>query len=134
MDSLEKPARTDFIVDHRKAMVGLIILITGIFALCVPQMSVDVTLKAGLNTNTAEYKRYQEFLATFGTEDYVLIAIKGNVPEAQGSTLLNATQRITKTLESTPHIVDVVSLTNLKVFGEKQGFFGSYAILESGKE
>jgi hypothetical protein len=134
MHSLERPARTDLIVDHRKAMVCLIILITGIFALCVPQMSVDVTLKAGLNTNTPEYKRYQEFLATFGTEDYVLVAIKGNSPEAQGSRLLNATQRITKTLESTPHIVDVVSLTNLKVFGEKQGFFGSYAILESGKE
>jgi len=132
--SLEKPARTDFIVDHRKIMVGLIMLITGILALCVPRMSVDVTLKAGLNTSTVEYKRYQDFLGTFGTEDYVLVVIKSEDPGTGGSKLLDATHRIAKALESTPHIVDVASLTNLKLFGQKQGVFGSYAVLESGPD
>ncbi len=120
---------TDFLVDHRKIIVFLVGLITAVLAASIPNMSVDVTLKAGLNTNTEAFQRYQEFLETFGTEDYVLIVIKANQPLAKDPEFFSAVETMTEKFGRTPHIVDVISLTNMKVFAKKHGLFGSYPIL-----
>jgi len=134
MHKLTQLVNTDSLVDHRKLIVLFISLITAALAVCVPKMTVDVTLKAGLNTNTDAFRRYQEFLETFGTEDYILVVIKADQPLDKDAALLTSLQTMTERLQRTPHIVDVISLTNIKVFGKKQGFFGSYPILETNEE
>jgi predicted RND superfamily exporter protein len=125
---------TDFLVDHRKVIVFLLGLITVFLAAAVPNMSLDVTLKAGLNTNTEAFRRYQDFLATYGTEDYILVAVKSGEPPDKETALLTALQTMTERLEHTPHILEVISLTNIKVFGKKNGLFGSYPIVEATQQ
>ncbi len=131
MYKLSELLNTDFLVDYRKSVVVIIGLITGALAFCVPNMTVDVTLKAGLNTNTEAFKRYQDFLETFGTEDYILIVIKANQPLDKDAGLLTALQTMTERLAETPNIVEAISVTSIRVFGKKQGLFGSYPILKA---
>lgn len=134
MYKLKIHLNTDFLVVHRKSIVLVVCLITTALALCVPNMTVDVTLKAGLNTNTDAFKRYQEFLETFGTEDYILVVVKSSKSLDTDSALLNALQKMTVQLEQTTNIVEVISLTSMKVFAKKHSLFGSFPILETSEQ
>jgi predicted RND superfamily exporter protein len=116
------------VVDHRRIAVLFVILASAVFASFVPRLEADVTLKSGINTDTDQYRRYQEFLKVFGNEEFLLIAIK-KAPSIDVARMLAAVEGITRRLERSERIVEVVSLGNLQVFQERDGRFGTYGVL-----
>ena len=64
----------------------------------------------------------------FGNEEFILIVLnlgrQAGEPEA-----LKSVQAITRDLESVEKVTEVVSLTNLKVFGQRKGLFGVYPVV-----
>ena len=97
-------------------------------AYLVPGMKIDATMQSGINTESPEYKSYQEFLEVFGNEEFILVAIK-NERDASDEAVLKALQTITSELEKSDKIVEVISLANLRLFREQKGVFGTYPVL-----
>lgn len=120
-----------FVVERRKLLVLLVIALSALAASQVPKMQADVTLKSGINTDSPEYARYQEFLKVFGNEEFILVAVSIQNQD-QLPVLLKAIKVITSELRKIDKIVEVVSMTNLKVFRERNGLFGNYPLVEEG--
>lgn len=118
----------DFLVQRRRITVLLVVAVTAILASFVPKMEADVTLKSGVNMDAPEYKRYQEFLKVFGEEEYILIAVKKG-PESSVPAILKSLETITSELQRSDNVVEVISLTDLKLFQKRNDFFGTYRIL-----
>ncbi|MFH1114048.1 MAG: MMPL family transporter [Pseudomonadota bacterium] len=121
-----------FIVEQRKVLVVVVIALSALAASQVPKMQADVTLKSGVNTDTPEYARYQEFLKAFGSEEFILAAISIR-DKGQLSALLKGIEVITSEFQKIDKIVEVVSLTDLKVFRERNGLFGNYPLVVKGR-
>jgi len=118
----------DWLIDHRRIAVLVVVLISAVLSVVVPRMKADVTLKSGINTDAPQYAQYQEFRKHFGNEEFILIAVSNSDP-AKIPAVLTALKAITEELERTDTIVQVLSLANLKVFQERNGRFGSYPLI-----
>ena len=118
----------DILVDYRRVLVGLVILITVLLSLCIPRMHTDPTLKSGVDTTSSAYLQHQKFIAVFGDEEFILAAIhsEGETPDNR---LLTSLRAITRTLEKSDKIAEVISLANLKLFQRKGELFGNYPVL-----
>jgi len=124
----------NILVYRRHWTVLAVVLVTAVLAWFAPGMEADVTLKSGINTDSDEYRRYLEFVKVFGTEEYVLIAIKRD-PDTPIPIILKALAEITSKLENADKITEVVSLANIRVFQQRKNLFGTYRIvLEDGGE
>ncbi len=130
MLKLTEKTISDLLVNRRRSMVWLTILVTAVLVYFIPGMLTDPTLKSGIDTNAPDYRAYEKFLKVFGSEEFILIAVKNARPIDDGE-ILKDLEEITKGLESLEKVTDVVSLANLKVFREKRGLFGSYDLIQT---
>ena len=119
---------TDMLVDRRRITVTLAVVVTVVLAFFIPDMIADPTLKSGVDTSAAAYRHYEKFLDVFGSEEFILIAVKNKRP-SDDPAILKGLAAITEGVENLKTVNGVVSLSTLKVFGEKKGFFGSYDLL-----
>ena len=119
----------DSVVDQRRLLVGIVILITVLLSTFIPRMETDPTLKSGLDTTSPAYLQYQQFIETFGNEEFILVAIHSE-REAPDYRLLNGLQSITTDLEKSDKIAEVISLSNLKLFQTKGEKFGNYSVMQ----
>lgn len=121
--------RLDLLVDYRRFLVGVIILITVVLAFFLTRLETDPTLESGMDTTSPEYIRFHEFIKTFGDEEFILIAIRNPKGVADDNFLQNLAD-ITSKLEQFDKIAETVSLTNLKVFQKKGAVFGNYPVVQ----
>jgi uncharacterized protein len=119
----------DIVVDHRRFLVTLVIIITAVLAFFIPKIQMDPGLKSGLDPTSPEYLEYQKFVETFGDEEFVLVAIK-SAQGARDPSQLATVDTITRNLEEDDKIEEVISLSNLRVFQEKEGRFGTFPVLQ----
>ncbi len=118
----------DALVDQRRLLVGLVVVITVLLSIFIPRMATDPTLKSGVDETSPAYLQYQKFIEVFGNEEFILVAIHSE-REAPDCRLLTGLQSITRTLEKSTKIAEVVSLSNLKLFQTKGKLFGNYPVL-----
>ncbi len=118
----------DAVVDQRRLLVGIVIVITVLLSVFIPRMETDPTLKSGLDTTAPAYLQYEKFIEVFGNEEFILIAIHSE-REASDHSLLTGLRTITGTLEKSDKIAEVISLSNLKLFQTKGEKFGNYPVL-----
>ena len=119
----------DFIVDQRKALMAIIGIISVFLAFYAFRLETDPSLKTGLDRTTEAYGQYEKFLETFGSEEFTLIAIKNpkGIMNAESLKLLEA---LTQRLEGYGNLTEVISLSNVKLFKQKDGVFGSFRLLD----
>lgn len=118
----------DKLIDHRRALVAIVILVSAILAPFAARIELDRTLKSAYITSSKSFADYKKFTEAFGTDEFVLITIKGD-DGADVPALLNALTRITEKLEAYPKAEQVLSLANLQVFQDESGVFGDYRLL-----
>jgi uncharacterized protein len=118
----------DALVDQRRLLVGIVIFVTVFLSVFIPRMETDPTLKSGLDTTSQAYLQYQQFIETFGNEEFILVAIHSE-REAPDHRLLTGLESITRDLEKSDKIAEVISLSNLKLFQTKGEKFGNYPVL-----
>ncbi|MEI8182156.1 MAG: MMPL family transporter [Desulfomonile sp.] len=109
----------DLLVDHHLLLVCLVGLVTILLAMHISSLDVDTSFKSGLVTSSPAYFQYQEFVEVFGNEEFLLIAIKNEL-RADDNHFLAALESITKQLEKLDKIVQVLSLTNLKILQKER--------------
>jgi uncharacterized protein len=119
----------DILVDGRRWLVGGVILITAVLSFFIPSIQTDPSLKSGVDTNSEGYIKYQEFIKSFGNEEFILIALKNN-RGAGDPRMLHSLETITRSLAKRPEVAEVVSLSDLKVFQKRDSLYGSFPILE----
>ncbi len=112
----------DKLIDHRRLLVSLVILISACLAPFAARIELDRTLKSAYVTSSECFADYKKFTRAFGTDEFVLVAIKGN-DGAGDPVLLKALTTITAKLEAYPKTKQVLSLANLQVFQNKDGVF-----------
>ena len=117
------PARTkhriDFIVNYRWLLVGIVATLTTLLATLIPTVAVDPTLKSVLVTTSPSFMEYQKFREFFDDDEYVVIAIKP-LTSVKDPALLLAVDKLTQAIEQIDGVVEVFSLTNLRIY-QKQG-------------
>ena len=118
----------DAIVDRRCVLVAAVIVVTVVLAFFIPHLVTDPTLKSGLDTNSQAYRDYERFVRIFGGEEFMLIAVKNPRP-VDDPAVLTKLESMTDRLERVKHVEGVVSLTNLKVFRQNKGLFGSSTLI-----
>lgn len=118
----------DVLVDRRRWMVFLAVVVTAVLAFFIPGMIADPTLKSGIDTDAPAYRQYEKFLEVFGSEEFILIAVK-NTRRSDDPEILKSLAAITEQLEGLDTVTTVVSLSTLKVFRQQKGFFGSYDLV-----
>jgi predicted RND superfamily exporter protein len=117
------------LVDYRIVPVGFIIVVSFLALPFAINLELDRTLKAAYVTSSPAYEVYKGFVDRYGSDEFVLIAIKSE-KGASDSHLLKAIDTISKRLKERPELAHVVSLSTIKVFDEKDGIFGSYPLIE----
>ncbi|MEJ2719095.1 MAG: MMPL family transporter, partial [Deltaproteobacteria bacterium] len=118
------------IVDYRWYLVSAVFLITVILAALAPGMRPDPTMKSGIDTDSPAYRRYEKFMKVFGNEEFILIAVK-TVTGASDPAVLQAVENMSRELEGTKDIIEVISLTSPLLFQDRGGKFGNYPLVVS---
>jgi len=119
---------TDWLVDHRRILVGAVLLVSVLMIPLVLRMEMDRTLKSAYVTSSPAYFIYQDFLEVFGNDEFVLVAIK-NKKRADDPAVLKALEAMTTKLDGLPEILRVLSLTNFKVAQNRNGLLGFYPLM-----
>ncbi|HMK35951.1 MAG TPA: efflux RND transporter permease subunit [Desulfomonilaceae bacterium] len=120
----------DLIVDHRRLLVIIIVVLSVFFAFLVPRLQTDPTLRSGMDTTSDAYRTYQEFVNVFGDEEFILVAARNEMGVADPR-MLEASERLTRELEQSEKIAEVISLSNMRVFQKKGELFGNYPVVRS---
>jgi uncharacterized protein len=115
-------------VDLRWVLVLAAVIVTAVLGYFAPGMTPDPTMKSGISTTAPEYIQYQKFLADFGNEEFVLVAIK-TPPNSDGLKLLQSLDAMTRALERIENIEEVTSLANLSFFQKRDGRFGKFPLI-----
>lgn len=118
----------DVLIDRRFHFVALIIAVSAVLALFVPNLTVDNSLKAFVPPDAEESLRYDKFLQVFGNEAFILIVITNTEPATQAR-VLRELDRITRGLGKLDGVEEVISLCTVRLFREKQGLFGTYPLV-----
>ncbi len=120
----------DKLVDYRKPLVLFIIGLSIFFAVMVPRLETDPTLRSGIDSTSVAYQEYEQLIANFGIEEFILIAAR-NPMGLSSSKMLESLQRITREIEELDNIQEVISLANLKVFQKQGDVFGNYSVIKT---
>lgn len=126
---LSKHNALDIVVDQRKIIMIFVAVVSVILAYYALHLETDPSLKTGIDKSTEAYRQYEKFLETFGSEEFTLIAVKtpNGIQDRQALDLLDT---LTAKLEKYDKLTEVISLSNVKLFKEKNGVFGSFHFLE----
>jgi uncharacterized protein len=119
----------DFIVDYRRFLVIVIAVVTIILAWHVPRLETDPTLRSGIDTESPEYEEYENFVASFGNEEFMLFALKNQLG-ADDPRVLHGLTQITQGLGRIDKVVEVLSLSSLRVFQTRNGLLGNFPVLQ----
>jgi len=117
------------LVDHRRALVLCIIAISILILPFALTVELDRTLKSAYVTSSTAYGVYKDFVETYGSDEFIVIAIKDD-KGARDPDLLKSVARITDKLKEINQFGQVLSLPSLKVVGERKGIFGNYPLVE----
>jgi len=120
----------DKLVDYRKPLVLFIICLSIFFALMVPRLETDPTLRSGIDSTSVAYQQYQQLVANFGIEEFILIAAR-NPMGWSSSKMLESLQRITREIEELDNVREVISLANLRIFQKQGDVFGNYSVIKT---
>lgn len=112
-------SRLDLLVDYRWVLASIVAALTLLLTSLVPNIKIDPSIKSVLVTSSPSYYEYQGFREFFDDDEYVVIAIKPQNPVLD-SNKLSSLDRITQSLVKIDGIVEVLSLTNLRVL-QKRG-------------
>lgn len=118
----------DILIDKRFYLIALVIVVTAILALFVPNLTADNSIKAFVPPDAEESIRYDKFLEIFGNEAFILVVITNKEPVTRPGTLQRLAA-ITSGVSQLDGVVKVISLTNLKIFEERKGLFGTYPLV-----
>jgi predicted RND superfamily exporter protein len=118
----------DLLVERRKLLAGFVIAATLILGTFIPQMKGDPTLKSAIDPSSKAWSEYKRFIELFGTEEFMLVAMS-NRETARHPSVLQALDTISKKIANLDHVTEVLSLTNLKMFMEKDGRFGVFSLV-----
>jgi uncharacterized protein len=118
----------DILVDYRWSLVCFLVVVTAVLAFFAGGMTQDPSMRSGIDTTSRAYQQYQDYMDHFGNEEFILIVVnqgrQASAPEA-----LKSVQAITRGLEDLDKVTEVVSLTNLRVFKQREGRFGVYPVV-----
>lgn len=118
------------LVDHRRVLVLCLLVVSILIFPFVLTVELDRTLKAAYVTSSPAYELYKELIAQYGPDEFILIAVvtpKG----VMDASILKGLDAISNRLKQRPEIFHVLSVSNLKVFGERSGVFGNFPLIES---
>lgn len=126
---LSNPSPLDAIIDYRKILVAIIGIISIFLGYYAVHLETDPTLKTGVDTTSEAYKKYQDFVGVFGNEEFTVVVVKTTLGVIDSKTLAMI-DSLTGKLESIDGVSQVISLSNLRIFRERDGSFGSLPLLE----
>lgn len=92
-------------------LLGLGVM-TGVALLGVSRLTLDPSNTGLLPQHSAAAQTYRHFLATFGSDEAVLVALHDPHQELLTPEGLSALRQLTQALEATPHVAAVYSVTN----------------------
>jgi uncharacterized protein len=118
----------DIFIDHGKILLIFIVLMTALLGFFIPSLDRDPSLKSATVTPSESYRHYEKFVKIFGVDEIILVIISGK-PGVTDPRFLNSLELITAALEKIPNASEVVSITNLRFFQEKNKRFGNYPVL-----
>lgn len=127
---LSRPNRLDIIIDHRRFLIAIIAVISVILGYFALQLKTDPSLKTGIDTTSRAYHHYQRFLKTFGNDEFTLIVIK-TTKGIFNTPTVSMINDLTNDLGQVKGVAEVISLTNLRIFQERNGKFGNFPLFES---
>lgn len=120
----------DLLVDRRRWLVTVVVIATAALAFLIPEMQTDPSLKSGVDTSSQAYHQYRRYVEAFGSEEFILVAIK-NEMGAGDPRMLKALAAITSALEARDKIDEVVSIANMYVFQKQGQRYGNYPVLRT---
>jgi uncharacterized protein len=127
-----KKRASDFLVNYRKPLVGVVVVITAVLSFFVPRLEMDPSLKSVLVTTSPAYFEYEKFLEVFEDEEFIVVAIKSKEPVADQN-FLTALASITSEISKLDKVDQVFSITNLRFFQKKGETFGNYNFVRNEK-
>ncbi len=125
---LNNPNFLDFIVDYRTPLVILVVVISVFFAYMAPSLPTDPTLRSGLDQTSESYQNFRKFAEEFGDEEFILVSLYNEIG-VKNPAFLNSLAQITDQIQKLDGISETLSLSNLKMFREVDGKFGSFPII-----
>jgi predicted RND superfamily exporter protein len=118
----------DVLVNYRWILACFLFVATAILAFFVGGVARDPSMRSGIDTTSEAYHQYQNFVNHFGNEEFILIVLNQS-RQADEPETLKSVQAITKGLAGLDKVTEVVSLTNLKIFKQREGRFGVYPVV-----
>jgi predicted RND superfamily exporter protein len=118
----------DILVNYRWILACFLFVATAILAFFAGGVTRDPSMRSGIDTTSRAYQQYQNFVDHFGNEEFILIVLNQGRPAGEPEAL-ESVQAITKGLEGLDKVTEVVSLTNLRVFKQREGRFGVYPVV-----
>ena len=98
----------DWIARHSRVLAAAALVSVVIPLVWLRRLEIDNTIEAWLLKKSAQYQRYQQFLGTFGSEEYVIAAMQTEDPLSAES--LERQSRLAARLEKVPGVGGVLSL------------------------
>lgn len=128
----QKSRPSDFLVDYRKPLVGLVVVITVILSFFVPKLELDPSLKSVLVTTSPAYFEYEKFLKVFEDEEFIVVAIKSKESVTDQS-FLTSVASTTNEISKLDNVDQAFSITSLRFFQKKGQTFGNYNFVRNEK-
>ncbi len=125
---LARKYHTAKLVDHSRILVLAVAVISIALIPLALRVELDRTLKSAYVTSSDAYKEYRDFVEVFGDDEFIITAIKTEEGAAAPEVLKSLTA-ITDELKELDEIANVLSLSNLKFFQERNGIFSNYPLL-----
>ena len=116
------------LVNHRKPLGACVLLFCAFMAFFVPGMKLDHGLESLYDKNSSAYKEYQEFVDTFDTDDFILLAIRSSLP-VTNSGILRALETVTLRLKELEARVRVISIANIRLPQKESLAFRTYPLV-----
>jgi uncharacterized protein len=129
---LSNPSFLDLIIDYRRFLIPVIAIVSIVLGYYAFQLETDPSLKTGVDTTSKDYEKYQEFVEAFGNEEFTLVVVKTRLGISDSKTL-DMINSLTRKVETIDGVSEVISLSNLRVFQERNGSFGNLPLFESVK-
>ena len=118
----------DVVVDKRRYFVVIILVITAWFAFTALQLETDPSLKSGMDFTTDAYKLHQRYGQIFGSEEFLLVALK-HERGAKDPAFLSSIVKISRALSELRYVVEVVSLPEIHIFQKRNEKYWTYPVL-----
>jgi len=121
------------LVNHPRLLVLMVFLVTCFLAVLLPRLETDKSLKSMFVTGSSAYDQYDKFIAAFGNEEFVLVAIKNQLG-AYSPQMLEALKKIVDEVSGMDAVEEVLALSNLTMLQERGQRLGNFPLVRDGKD